>query len=207
MKDVKDMNDVTQGNITAPQWHTVTRLLHGLMAVGIVGQLLFSQFMIGPDHLDRATALEKFALEGHEILGLVAVGAILAHWLWMLFPRSDVSFSKLFPWTPMGLTAVGVDVAYLIKHRHLPEADNSGSLSGFIHGLGFLVASGMAVSGFALFLVLDWGDGAGSDSFETYAGIHDVFSTFLWVYLGGHVAAAAWHEYRGQHIIARMFRL
>jgi cytochrome b561 len=207
MKDVKDMNDVTQGSITAPQWHAVTRVLHGLMAVGIIGQLLFSQFMIGPDHLDRATALEKFSLEGHEVLGLVVVGVMLAHWLWMLFPRSDVSLAKLFPWTPAGLKAVGADVAYLIKQRQLPEAANSSGLSGFIHGLGFLAASVMAASGFALYLVMDWGDGAGSDTFETYAGIHGLFANLMWVYLIGHVAAAAWHEYHGQRLIARMFRL
>jgi cytochrome b561 len=201
------MNDLTRGSITTPQWHTVTRLLHGLMAVGIIGQLLSSQFMIGPDHLDRATALEKFALETHELLGLAVVGVVLAHWLWMFLPRSDVSLAKLFPWTPTGLKAVGADVAYLIKQRQLPEAANSSGLSGFIHGLGLLVATAMAASGFALYLVIDWGDGASSDTFETYADIHGLFANFMWAYLIGHVAATAWHEYRGQRLIARMFRL
>lgn len=201
------MEGSTNGIVTAPQWHIVTRLLHGLMAVGIIGQLLFSLLMVAPDELDTADALQKFALDAHEVLGLATVGIMLAHWLWMLFPRSDVAFSKLFPWSLSGLKGIGADVSHIIKHRHLPEAGNSSGLSGFVHGLGFLVASGMAVSGFALYLVLDWGDGVESAAFGTYAGIHSLLGTFMWIYLGGHVLAAAWHEYRGQRLIAAMFRL
>ena len=35
------MNDSNNGIVTPRQWHGVTRLLHGLMAVGIIGQLTF----------------------------------------------------------------------------------------------------------------------------------------------------------------------
>jgi len=137
----------------------------------------------------------------------VTAWVMLAHWLWMLFPSSDLSLPKLFPWGRAGLKRVVEELSYALKHRTLPEAGNGGGLAGFVHGLGFLVASVMAASGFALYLVIGWGDGAGSGSFETYAGIHSLFASLMWVYLGAHVAAAAWHEYRGQRLIAGMFRL
>ena len=54
--------------------------------------------MVAPDELEEATELQKFALEGHEILGLVTVGVMVLHWLWLLLPNTDVSFAKLFPW-------------------------------------------------------------------------------------------------------------
>jgi cytochrome b561 len=199
------MNTSSNGIVTTRQWHTITRLLHGLMAVGIIGQLVFSQLMVAPDELKDATALQKFALEAHELLGLATVGIMLLHWLWMLFPRSDVLFSNLFPWGPSGLKRVWGDVLHIINKRHLPEVGNESGLAGFVHGLGFLIATLMAASGFALYLVLDWGDGAGSDSFETYADIHGLVANFMWVYLIAHVIAAVWHEYRGQRLIAGMF--
>jgi cytochrome b561 len=193
--------------VTPHQWHGVTRLLHGLMAVGIIGQLAFSQLMVAPDELEEATNLQKFSLEGHEILGLVVVGVMVLHWLWLLLPNTDVSFAKLFPWGPSGLKRVFADVAHIFKRGQLPEVGNDSGLAGFVHGLGFLIASVMAASGFALYLVMDFGDGAGSDSFEQYAEIHEVVATFMWIYLAGHVLAAAWHEYRGQRLIAGMFKL
>ncbi|WMP18743.1 cytochrome b/b6 domain-containing protein [Thiothrix lacustris] len=201
------MNDSNNGIVTTRQWHGVTRLLHGLMALGIVGQLVFSQLMVAPDELEEATALQKFALEGHELVGLGVVAVMVLHWLWMLFPKSDVSFGKLFPWGPSGLKRVFADVGHIFKRGHLPEVGNDAGLAGFIHGLGFLIATAMAASGFALYLVLDFGDGAGSDSFEQYAHWHGFFATFMWIYLAGHVIAAAWHEYRGQRLISGMFKL
>ena len=106
---------------------------------------------------------------------------------------------------PSGLKRVFADVAHIFKRGQLPEVGNDSGLAGFIHGFGFLIASVMAASGFALYLVMDFGDGAGSDSFEQYAEIHEVVATFMWIYLAGHVLAAVWHEYRGQRLIAGMF--
>jgi cytochrome b561 len=194
-------------SVTPRQWHGFTRLLHALMALGIIGQLIFSQLMTAPDELEGATELQKFSLEGHELLGLFTFGVLVVHWLWLLIPNNDVTFAKLFPWGPSGLKRVGADLMHIIKHRHLPEVGNESGLSGLIHGFGFLIASVMAASGFALYLVMDFGDGAGSDSFEQYAEIHEITATFLWIYLIAHVLAAVWHEYRGQRLIAGMFKL
>ena len=193
--------------VTPRQWHGFTRLLHALMALGIVGQLIFAQLMAAPDELEEATALQKFSLEGHEWLGLFTLGVLVLHWLWLLMPSGDVSFAKLFPWGPAGLKRIGADIAHIIKHRHLPEVGEASGLSGFVHGLGFLIASVMAASGLALFLVMEWGDGAGSDSFEKYADIHVLVANGMWIYLIAHVIAAVWHEYRGQRLIAGIFKL
>ena len=199
------MKESNKGIITVPQWHIITRLLHGLIAIGIIAQLLSSQFMVAPDELNDATGVQRFSWESHEVLGLITVAVMLFHWLWMFFPRSDVSFSKLFPWNKAGIKAVIADASHFIKYRTIPDMQQENGLSSFVHGLGFLVASLMAASGFALYLIIDWGDGAGSASFETVVSVHQLFANLMWVYLIGHVVAAVWHEYKGERIIRAIF--
>jgi cytochrome b561 len=199
------MNQSSKETMIKSKWHIITRFLHGLIAVGIIAQLLSSQFMVPPDELNDATAVQQFSWESHEVLGLITVAAILFHWLWIFFPRSDVSFFRLFPWNKAGIKTVKADVSHFIQNRTIPDMQQENGLSSFIHGLGFLVATLMAASGFALYLVIDWGDGAGSNSFETVVSIHQLFASIMWVYLIGHVGAAFWHEYKGEKIIQAIF--
>ena len=201
------MNEMKHGTIAPRQWHAGTRWLHRFMALGILGQLLLSLIMAKPDHLDTASELEKMAWEGHEWVGLATVGILVLHWLWLMLPMSDISFAKLFPWSLSGLKQVGADIAYTVKNRQLPPPTAESKLAGLIHGLGFLVATIMAATGFALFLVIDFGDGAGSEAFEQVDEIHETFATLMWAYLIGHVVAAVWHEYRGERLIAAMFKV
>lgn len=193
--------------VSARQWHAGTRWLHRLMALGIVGQLVLSLIMAKPDHLDNANAVAKLAWEGHELLGLATVGIVVLHWLWLMLPMSDISIGKLFPWNVRSLQQVVADIIYTVKNRQLPAATADNQLASLIHGLGLLVATVMIVTGFALFVVMDFGAGAGSESFEFWAEIHETFGSLMWIYLIGHVVAAVWHEYRGERLIAAMFKL
>lgn len=197
-----------QRSITSThQWHPLTRVLHSLMALGILGQLILSLMMTEPDHLDQATALEKLAWQGHEFLGLTVVVVLLLQWIWLMLPSSDLSFSHFFPWSASGFKQISTDIAYIFKNRSLPLAEkNTGGLAGFIHGLGLLVATIMAASGVALYVVIAWGDGAGSDAFEAIAPIHGLVANLMWAYVIGHILAAVWHESRGERIIASMLR-
>lgn len=188
------------------RWQRGTRWLHGLIAIGIIGQLALSQLMTGPDHLDTATTLQKNTLELHEWLGLATVALMLAHWLWLFLPNSDVHLSKLFPWNKAGRSAVWKDISYLNKNKQLPPLGAHGGLSGMVHGLGFLVASMMALSGLGIYLVLDFGGGPESHFFEPLATVHALFANLMWAYLIAHVLMAAWHEYKGERLISKMFR-
>lgn len=199
------MNELDKGKKTVSSWHIITRLLHGLIAIGIIAQLLSSQFMAAPDKLKDATGVQQFYWESHEILGLFTVIVMLLHWLWIFSSRSDVSFSKLFPWNKKGIKAAMTDLSHFIKNRTIPDMQMENGLSSIVHGLGFLVASFMAVSGFALYLVIDWVSGAGSSLFESVVSVHQFFANLMWAYLIGHVVAAVCHEYKGERIIQAMF--
>ena len=191
-------------SLTVSQWHIVTRLLHGFMALGIIAQLLSSQIMAAPDELEEASQLQKLFWESHELIGLFTAGIIFLHWLWIVIHSNDVAFNKLFPYNASGIKNITSDIRYIIANKTLPEQRNGSSLASFIHGLGFLTATIMVLSGTTLYYIIDWGDGAGSDAFEAVAEFHEFFAGFMWSYLAVHAIAAIWHEFKGEHIIKAM---
>ena len=72
----------------------------------------------------------------------------------------------------------------------------SGPLMPAAHGLGLLLVAAMTLSG------LSWWLGV-----EAAKDIHETLAPLVWAYLVGHVAAAVWHQWRGEPLITRMFRL
>lgn len=189
------------------QWQMLTRWLHALIAISISAQLLLSLLMAEPDHLQQASSLQQLALLAHEYLGISILFLILAQWLWILLPRSDLALHHLLPLHASGRQRIKTELFDLIKHRSLPESQQHGGIAGLIHGLGLLTASTMALTGLGLYLVLQSAEGTDNPYFETLGDVHSFFGSLMWTYLAGHVVAALWHEYQGEHIIVRMFRL
>lgn len=200
---------LTISDETAPpqrEWQRTTRWLHGFIAIGIIGQLLLSLVMANPHRLQQASEFGRVALDAHEMLGLTTLLFMFIHWIWIMLPRSDINLTHLFPYTPEHWRYVMADIRHLWQQHELPEVRERGGLSGFIHGLGFLTASVMVLTGLGLYLVLELGGGVKSPAFHTIGNIHGLFGNLMWVYLAGHVLAAAWHQYRGTPIITQMFR-
>ncbi len=190
-----------------PKWSKITRWLHTLIALSLTAQLILSLVLAPPDEFDDASELAKTAMEGHEVVGLVAAGLLFLHWLWMLIPNNDVKLGNLFPIIGAGLKQTKSDIGYILKNKTLPYGDHGG-LSGLVHGLGILIASAIAATGVGLYIVMDFtSQGFENPLFEDIAEMHELFGNFMWAYLIAHVFAAAWHEYAGERIIARMFRL
>ena len=194
---------------TTPQWSRATRWLHLLIALGITTQLILSLILVPPDELDGASEIGKIAMEGHEIVGLVTASLLLLHWIWLFMRSSDLKFQNLFPWfSAAGLQQIKSDIQFLISHKTLPKARDHGGLSGFVHGLGILVASSLALTGVGLYIVIDFTQqGADNPLFENIAEVHELLASLMWTYLVAHVLAAAWHEYSGERIIPAIFRL
>lgn len=188
---------------TSPRWRKQTRWLHALVAASLSIQLIVSLFMAHPDHLDKANVFEKLAWEGHEWVGLFAAAALLLHWIWLFMSNSDVKFRNLFPWSSTGMKQISNEVIYLLKNRKFPPLAEHGGLSGFIHGLGILIATFMAASGVALYLVMDFtASGLDNSLYEQIAFFHSLASNLMWTYLIGHLMASVWHEYFGEKILA-----
>lgn len=190
------------------EWSKITRWLHAAIAFSIIAQLIFSLVLVPPDEMEGASNIGKFAMEGHELVGLIAVALLFIHWLWLLKTSSDIKLKNLFPYRSDELQQVKTELAYLLENKKLPTAEDHGGLSGLVHGLGIIIASGAAFTGFGLYLVMDFSSkGYENPLFENIAEVHELFGNLMWFYLIAHVLAAAWHEYEGQQIVSKMFKL
>lgn len=200
-------SDNPEHHNTFRQWERTTRWLHSLMATGILLQLLLSLVMTSPDQLKVADSVEKYALYAHEYLGLSLFIIICTQWVWLILPRSDISFRHLFPYSDTARHRVITDIQTLWSQRKLPPTAERGGLSGLIHGLGFLTATAMITSGLGLYITLVLGRGADSPLFQGLSAIHGSFAALMWVFLVGHIGAAFWHQTKGDPVISQMFKI
>ncbi len=191
------------------QWSKITRWLHASIALSLTIQLVLSLVLVPPDEFDEAGSLGIWAMEGHEIIGLVAAGLLFLHWLWMFLPNNDVKLTNLFPFLKAGgVQQIKSQIQYVMKEQKLPDASEHGGLAGLIHGFGILIATAVAVSGVGLYVVMEYSSkGFENPLFENIAEVHELFGNLMWFYLIAHVLAAGWHEYAGERIISRMFRV
>ena len=166
-----------------------------------VALLVTTQIVIGLV-MDRHTPL---LVQTHFYLGLTIAALVLWHWIWIL-AREPALLHHLFPWSPRRLAGAVADVRSALKGQ-LPHSGPSGSsLVGLVHGLGLLALTAVAAFGTCIFVLLRLHMGH-SELAETIEDFHVTFAWILIVYWGGHVLLATVHEARGDHVIARMFRL
>lgn len=182
----------------AVPWDRNTRLLHWGLVVSITFELFSGLYVSDPN--------TRLYFRMHEIGGLTAAGFVLLHWMWS-FAQQDLGI--LFPWNAKGLAQSRDELLGMLRGR-LPERGHTVGLSGFVHGLGLLAASGMALSGVFIFLVIPGGMGAAaaSSNYALFTGLsvfHRSLSSFLWAYLGGHVVFAILHQLQGHPVFGAIF--
>ncbi len=183
-------------------WDLKTRILHLGMAATVSLQLLISLIMEAPDEKD-ASALALSAFEAHEFVGILAILFIATHWMVSMTDHSKHGLSHLFPWKGEAWDSVKSDLKALRQGR-LPEAGPRAGLPGFVHGLGLLVVTGMAVSGGILFFIFPE-SGEPSAMAEIIAETHESISGLAWAYWIGHVGTALAHHFSGHDTLKKMF--
>ncbi len=188
----------------ATNWSQPTRLLHLGLAVTVTAQLGISLVMAPPDE-EQASTLSSAAFEAHEFLGMTALVIVLIHWLWTVVAQADGGVVNLFPWFGEARGKV-INEAKALFSGHLPQEGMRGGLPGFIHGLGFLAVSGMAVSGGVLFVLLPE-SGPFPSSAEFFAEIHEFIGPLVWIYWAGHGGIALLHHWSGHTTLQDMFHL
>lgn len=177
-------------------WSRPIRRLHLTVALLVTAQIVIGLVM------SRHTL---FLVRTHFYLGLTIAAIVLLHWAWLLL-RERSLLHHLFPWTPRRLVEAVRD-ATAASRGQLPQSGPSGSaLAGLVHGLGLLALTAVAALGTTIFVLLQLGR-AKTHLAETIEDLHSTFAWILIVYWCGHVLLAAVHEARGDHVIARMFRI
>lgn len=183
------------------EWRRPVRWLHFALALTITLQLINSLIMSPPFY--RHTSAFGLATFGmHEYLGLLAAAVVLLHWLWMPFERRRM-FSHLFPWGLQGRREIADDLRTLARGE-LPAESDRGGLSGLVHGLGLMAATGAGITGVLLYVLMS-APSAPALLFYLAAELHSAFGNIMWAYLGGHVLLAAMHHLIGHSTLKRMF--
>ena len=184
-------------------WSLPLKLLHLLLAFTVTAQLFIGSFMRSP-HAGRP---DTFGFEAHEYLGFTILVLVLLHWLWSATHPNE-GLRHLFPWTGAGLRNVAREFWQAVRYRQLPPAGGPGTeggLAGFVHGLGLLAVTAMALTGGIFFLVRL--AGAGRDALEIIEDVHDTFAVIAWIYWGGHLAVTLLHSLFGHPTFKTMFNL
>lgn len=146
----------------------------------------------------------------HEWVGVASLAALGLFWIWTLLRhRLETPLGRLVPWFSVdGYRAVLVDVkrsAARLIGVETPDGDREeadGALASAVHGLGLLVASGMAASGAAYFFFFE-----GTPLGKFVLGSHKLLANFMWAYLIGHAGLAVIHALWGDDVLSRMFWL
>lgn len=183
-------------NDSAPAFGPAIRRLHFAVAVLVTAQLVIGLTM-SPRHTP-----ELFL--SHQLIGLTIAALVLLHWLWLL-TRERTQLGHLFPLGGRGLRAVGGDLAGLTRGR-MPESGPRPGLPALIHGLGLLALTAVAALGTGIYVLIRIHHTRSAVA-EVLGDLHVFFAWVLIVYWCGHVLLALVHEARGDHVIARMFRM
>lgn len=188
------------------QYDKVTRWLHAGIALGVTLQLALSLAMEVPEPGAPAGGISGALYHAHETLGLVVFGLLGMHWLWQLSGHTTDGMGHLFPWfAAPRRVAVGRELGNLVALR-LERIPESGVLAGGVHGLGLLAATAMGATGAILYFGMG-ADGSMSPVIHAVKESHGFMAAFMWIYLGGHGAMAALHQWLGRGTVSGMFDL
>ncbi|WP_455380261.1 cytochrome b/b6 domain-containing protein [Acidihalobacter prosperus] len=178
-------------------WDPTIRWLHFGMALTITFQLFSS--------LDMSTPQTADIFLMHQIIGVTAACVIAAHWIWIVRYRKGWYLAQLFPWYPSGRRAVLSDLQGLLRGK-LPESGPRVGLPSYIHGLGFLVMTGMGLTGVLNLLLRPSFKGMhGAVLFTAVSETHNLISYLAWAYWLGHVGIVVVHQIARQPVVSSMF--
>jgi cytochrome b561 len=184
----------------------ITRIFHALLAVFITFQLVSSLVMDHP-HRDRPmTSAGGSYFHWHEWVGLATLAILFVGWIYRVVKWKHESQRRLFPWlTRAGRHELRDETTRFLK-LHWNRLPQEGALAGTMHGLGILLTTAMAVTGGWAYLELR-PDEIVTKNANSLMSVHSFLSTFMWIYICGHVVMALWHEYEGHQTLRRMFRM
>lgn len=188
------------------QFTLSTRLIHLVLASTIMVQLITSLWMAKPKNGREGNWL----FEVHEYSGLLALGSAFAFWLMILYRRKGTPFGLLFPWLlAQRRQDLWSDLKahwHHILKRRLPDYSAESPLASAIHGLGLLLMTLMSMTGGLYYIALNlamtkrvWA--------ELVIETHEIFSTFVWVYLISHSVLGVFHHYLHNKSLADMWSI
>ncbi|MBF0342460.1 MAG: cytochrome b/b6 domain-containing protein [Magnetococcales bacterium] len=183
----------------------LTRLLHLLIALGIVGQLMNALVMIHP----KPGRMGDGFYAAHEAPGQVLLGLLMLHWRWRMARPGPVAFVRLFPWfSPLAcreLFADGQRYLACMRRFSLPHDPVSAPLASAVQGVGLLMATLLGISGTLIFWTMAPGVKM-TGWLHAVKELHEGLGIGMWCYLLLHAGMGMAHQMAGHATLSRMFR-
>lgn len=181
-----------ENNVTASFWDNKTKLLHLGLALVVTIELFNSLIMQEPKPGRPVTGIGGAMFELHEWAGMAALLIVFAHWVWSIWGVGGSGLRHFLPYKTADRAKIWEELRGLLAFR-LPAGGPEGHLSGLVHGLGLLAVTAMVLTGAVLFFGMPEGGGKLTPFADFSEETHEVISTLVWVYWGGHVALAMLH--------------
>ncbi|WP_108651863.1 cytochrome b/b6 domain-containing protein [Dongshaea marina] len=170
-------------------WTTLNKTLHISFASLIILQLLSSDLMHSPWKPGRVVSdFSAFFFYFHLIAGCLTLFVLVCYFLLNL---SEAARAHLYPWGRQGRADIMADLRQIFCQRKMQPAHRCGGLAGLVHGLGFLAAVGTALTGASWLLLRQMG--FAPDLVHFVKECHEFMTTFVWIYVIGHVCLAVVH--------------
>jgi cytochrome b561 len=182
-----------------------TRILHSLIAGGILLQLLLSLEMRTPRPGRVLTPLQSFNYETHRLIGMAVLAVLVTHWIVFVTGHAYKGIGHFFPWFSQARRKEVLDEARALLRLNVAEPEQQDSLSGAVEGIGLLIATLLAASGAVLFFGIAE-NGAMSRAVRAVREFHEFWGPAMWTYLCIHAGAVMLHLALGHRSILSIFR-
>jgi cytochrome b561 len=171
--------------------------LHGLMALGVVFQVLMIAFRELVGHHSAWSIYREPAIKMHQYVGIFVFLVIVIYLVQKFLISKQAFFARFYPLTKTSWIKIREDIFCLIFEKKLPvriQESSLGGLSGLVQGLGLLLVLFLSgVGTLAMFswygllgVPAEWGDGL--------LIAHKFFGGLIWWYLGGHIGMVLLHK-------------
>ena len=182
------------------------RLLHLLLATGIVVSLVTSLFSERPEAGEMRSAVEAIGFEVHELAGMAVLAVLAVHWLAFAVGNAYKGIGYFFPWfSPTRLRGLGAELRQFAR-LELGEPGAQDAVAGAVQGFGLVIGSALAATGAMLYFGIA-PDGSMSTAVHAVKELHETLGPAMWAYLVIHAGAAAVHLLVGHRSVLDVFWL
>jgi len=182
------------------------KMLHFLIAGGMIFELVIENWMLHPKSGEAATAYHVLFFGAHEFIGISLLVIVITRFMLMAGNRQD--FLRLFPWFEKGGCQSLVNE---LKNAlpgwfsgNLKDVGEQDFLAKTVHGLGLLLALGLGCTGLMLFIEIS-PEGTTSALEHVATEAHKLMGTLLWIFIIAHIAMATYHQLLGHRVLQYIF--
>jgi len=182
------------------------KMLHFLIAGGMLFQLIMHNWMQRPQPGETITASQALLFGAHEFVGVGLLMIVVSRF--MLTAGRWKELLRLFPWFE---TAGRQSLVRELKAArasllsgNLKDSSEQDTLAKTVHGLGLLLALGLGLTGLTLFILISSDEVLGAPG-HAVMEVHELMGTLLWVFVIAHISMAIYHQFLGHRVLQYIF--